>query len=83
MVLPYHVFVKADSGNGVVFEEQFSIVLRDSDGDVPSTFELVLIAEDGGEVSGAGTFEAGTQANIVAVESSWVCLHQLERTRSE
>ena len=28
-----------------------------------------MIAEDGGEVSGAGTFEAGTQANIVAVES--------------
>ena len=67
---PLSVFVKADNGNGVVFEEQFSIVLRDSDGDVPSTFELVLIAEDGGEVSGAGTFEAGTQANIVAVESS-------------
>ena len=75
--------MKADNGNGVVFEEQFSIVLRDSDGDVPSTFELVLIAEDGGDVSGAGTFETGNAGKYRCGRIPRVCVHQLERTRSE
>ena len=47
-----------------------------------ATFELVLIAEDGGEVSGAGTFEAETQANIVAVESPGLS-SPIGATRSE
>ena len=65
-----------------VFEEQFSIVLRDSDGDVPSTFELVLIAEDGGDVSGAGTL-GGNTGKCRSGRILRVCPHQLERTRRE